>query len=215
MRLGLFGGTFDPIHAGHLDVAAAARQALSLDEVVLLPASLPPHRSRPHVSAPHRFAMVAMAIQGHRGLRVSDLELQFEGPSYTAATIDRLVARGIPGAGLFVIAGADAFRDIASWKDYPALLDRCHFIVVSRPEAPAPELRRAMPGLRARMVDAPCEPGASPGLFLVDAHTAPVSSTTIRQRVARGEPIAGLVAPAVAAHIARHGLYRAGQSDPF
>lgn len=208
-RRGFFGGTFDPIHCGHLDVARAARSALGLDEVLLVPANIPPHRSTPQASSAHRFAMAALAVQDEDGLAVSDVEMLASGPSYTSATLDRLAASGVDTRALFLVAGADAFRDIATWKGYPALLDRCHFVVVSRPEMPALALRDSLPSLAARMIDAPGEVPVRPAIFVVHAPTAPVSSTDVRQRLATGASVAGLVPAAVARHIEKHGLYRA------
>jgi nicotinate-nucleotide adenylyltransferase len=202
------GGTFDPIHLGHLDVAHAARKALGLRRVTLVPSEVPPHRSLPHVSAAHRFAMAALAIQNQEGLAVSDLDMGTDGPSYTSATLDRLAARGIDTTTLFLVTGADAFREIATWKDYPDILERCHFVVVSRPGTPAPGMRDALPDLVDRMVDGEDEIPSSPSIVLVDAPTAPVSSTDVRRRLAWGKPIAGLVPDAVAAYVERHHLYQ-------
>jgi nicotinate-nucleotide adenylyltransferase len=207
-RQGLLGGTFDPIHHGHLDVAEAARLALRLDRVVLVPSHIPPHRRAPQASAAHRFAMAALAVQNRDALRVSDLEIAADGPSFTASTLDRLAAQGIDTKGLFFITGADAFRDIRTWRHFPAILDRCHFVAVSRPGCPAVSLRTALPELANRMVDAPCSDPSSPGIFLVEATTAAVSSTDVRQRVADGAPLSGMVPDAVAGHIVKHGLYR-------
>jgi nicotinate-nucleotide adenylyltransferase len=209
MRRGLLGGTFDPIHRGHLDVALAARRGLALDDVLIMPSNVPPHRAAPHASAADRFAMVALAVEGQAGLTASDLELHAIGPSYTTATLDRLEARGVLTRALVFITGADAFREIASWKDYPQLLDRCHFAVVSRPGCPASSLRTALPALDDRMIDAPAGIAPRPRIFLVDAPTAAVSSTDIRRRVAERISIEGLVPPKVAAYIEAHGLYRA------
>jgi len=208
MRLGLLGGTFDPIHVGHLELARVARQALSLDRLVLLPSNVPPHRTPPHASAAHRFAMTALAIQDEEGLETSDLELLADGPSFTSRTLDRLAGQGLDTRTVFFVTGADAFRDIRSWRDYPDLVDRCHFVVVSRPEFPVAALPGALPDLADRMVAPPYAPPAGPGIFLLDAVTPAVSSTEIRQRIARGASIAGLVPPAVAGHIARHRLYQ-------
>jgi nicotinate-nucleotide adenylyltransferase len=207
-RIGVLGGTFDPVHTGHLDVARAARTALSLDEVRLVPASVPPHRTLPKASASDRFAMVELAVKDTPGLVASDLELHASGPSYTTVTLDRLAAGGVDTRGLFFIAGADAFRDITLWKDYPRLLDRCHFVAVSRPGCSASSLRAALPALASRMVNAPAEAPVGPRIFLVDAPTADVSATGIRERVAGRHPIAGLVPPAVATYIEAHRLYR-------
>ncbi len=207
MRRGFLGGTFDPVHHGHLDVADAARHALDLDIVDLVPARMPPHRRPPLAPASDRMAMAELAVKGRPGLAVSDVEMQVEGPSYTSATLDRLAARGFDWTVLFLITGADAFRDIATWKDYPHLLDRCHFVAVSRPGCPAGTLAAALPELADRMVETPCSVPSRPSIFLVDAPTAAVSSTEVRRRVAAGESIVGLVPDAVATYIKGHHLY--------
>jgi nicotinate-nucleotide adenylyltransferase len=209
MRQGVFGGTFDPIHVGHLDVADAARRALALDRIQVMPARVPPHRNSPVASATHRFAMAALAIQDRIGLMLSDLEMEAGGPSYTSATLDRLEARGVDTSQLFFITGADAFREIATWKDYPRILDRTHFVAVSRPGCAATALRGLLPDLGNRMIESPYEIPPRPGIFLVDAPTAPVSSTEIRERLARGQDIAGLVPATVKTYIERQDLYLA------
>ena len=219
MKIGLFGGTFDPMHVGHLDVVRAARQALGLDVVWLVPARVPPHRRPPHASASHRFAMAALAIQAEPGVLLSDIEMEATGPSYTTATLDRIEARGWSLGTYVFIIGADAFRDIEAWKDYPRVLDRCHFAVVSRPGIPATALREALPALADRMRDVSSSgPGGRPvsaettagrpGILLVDAPTSSVSSTDIRRAIPRGGSLDGLLPPGVASYIARHGLYR-------
>lgn len=209
-RVGVLGGTFDPIHNGHLDAADAARCACSLDTVLLVPAQAPAHRANaPLAPAAHRFAMAAMAAQERDGLRVSDIELRDGGPSYTSVTLQRLAALGHRPEQLFFITGADAFAEIASWHDYPAVLDRCHFVVVARPGHPAATLRTP-PQLRPRMREAhghaPAN-GDSVSIWLVDAATRDVSSSALRRRIGAGEPLDGLVPEVVARHIARHGLY--------
>jgi nicotinate-nucleotide adenylyltransferase len=208
-RLGWLGGTFDPIHNGHLDVARAAHRALTLDEVHLVPARVPPHRAAPQASAEHRLAMVTLAAAQHDWLRVSTLDLHTDGPAYTTDTLDRLAARGVDLRTLHVITGADAFAGILTWRRATELLDRCHFVVVSRPGHPAPALRRALPGLASRMIDTNgCVPPAQPSIFLVDAPTALVSSTEVRARAAAGHSLEGLVPPTVATYIGQHELYR-------
>ena len=207
MTIGLFGGTFDPIHLGHLDVARAALRTLGLREVWMVPSRLPPHRRRPVAPAAHRFAMTALAIADAPGLLVSDVEMDTAGPSYTTETLDRLQERGTDPRAMCFIAGADAFLDIRSWKDYPRLLDRCHFAVVSRPGVSAMTLPHSLPELAGRMVPASAPIGPEPRVLLVDADTAPVSSTDVRRAIADGAPLTDLVAPAVAAYIDRHHLY--------
>ena len=212
MRQGVLGGTFDPIHVGHLDVARAAAAALTLDRVQLMPSNLPPHRTAPQASARDRLAMVELAAEGDPKLVASDLELHADGPSYTTTTLDRLAGSGVDLMTLFFITGADAFRDIPTWRNYPAILDRCHFVVVSRPGCRAGSLRQVLPAVAPRMIDAPCAIPSYPSVILVDAPTAPVSSTEVRQRLASGGSIDGLVPPAVASYIERHGLYRTPHS---
>lgn len=209
MRLGLFGGTFDPVHVGHLDVARAAKRTLGLDRVWFIPARVPPHRHVPYASAAHRFAMASLAVQHESELLVSDVEMDVPGPSYTADTLDRLHAHGVDVRSACFIIGADAFRDITAWRAYPGVLDRCHFAVVSRPGLPAPALRTLLGALAPRMVDAPCAIPSEPSILLVDVPTAPVSSTDVRRSLASGGPIQGMVPDSVADHIARHALYAA------
>ncbi len=214
-RIGVLGGTFDPVHHGHLDAADAARRALALTEVVLMPSRVPPHKGAPtRASACHRFAMVALASLGREGLRVSDLELRSSEPSYTSLTLQRLARGGYAPSQIFFILGSDAFAEIVHWHDYPALLRRSHFAVVARPGQPLARLRSGLPSLADRMH----EPGAgstrgtpvgSTAIWLVEAETRNVSSSTIRHRLATAEPIRELLPDAVAAHIARHRLYGA------
>jgi len=214
-RVGLLGGTLDPIHQGHLDVAEAARRALGLTRVLVMPSRIPPHRRAPRASAPHRFAMAALAVQSCPDFLVSDLEMldtSDTAPSYTSATLDRLAARGVNTRELFFITGADAFRDIRTWMGFPTILDRCHFVAVSRPGQPADGLKSLLPELAGRMIappDIPDQPSPDqPAIVLVDAPTAPVSSTEIRERIRTGESIEGMVPREVAAYIEKHGLYR-------
>ena len=195
-RLGILGGTFDPIHFGHLDAAAAATSALTLDEVLFLPAHDPPHRQAdPHATALHRFALVALAIQDSRGYRVSDIELRRSGPSYTVTTLRELHTAGWQASQIFFILGADAFAEIATWYQYPAVLDCANFAVITRPGA-----QNAPP--------APRPPAAAgTGIYHVEARTRDVSSTLIRSRLAGGQPIDDLVPPAVDTYIRTHHLY--------
>jgi nicotinate-nucleotide adenylyltransferase len=207
-RRGWLGGTFDPIHHGHLDVARAAHEMLALTSVTLVPASVPPHRPQPHASPDHRLAMTQLAAT-ESWLDVSAMELEADGPSYTATTMDRLEAEGVDLGSLVVVTGADAFAGILSWNRATALLDRVSFVVVSRPGYPAPRLAEALPSLASRM----CTPAnwatsSHPCIVLVDAPTSPVSSTMVRAAIAAGQPLTGLVPAPVASYIAAHGLYR-------
>ena len=211
-RIALVGGTFDPIHYGHLDAADAARRALSLDEVLLVPTNDPPHRpARPHASAFHRFALTALAISDRAGYRVTDLELSRVGRSYTIDTLEALHAQGWPASQIFFVLGADAFADIATWHRFPDVLEAAHFVVIARPGTAIESAMARVPMLRARVrettVAARNQPGT--GIFLVEARTRDVSSTTIRARLAAGQPIDDLVPTMVARHILAHHLYGA------
>ena len=210
-RIGILGGTFDPVHLGHVETALAAQRALDLDRVLLLPSGAPPHRAhQPFASRFHRFAMVALAVTGHAPLEVSDLEIGEPGPSYTFETLSRLQADGLTPTQIFFITGADAFAEIATWSRYPLVLDMANFVVVSRPGHPAASLREKLPSLAARMrLDA--RPSEQVAIFLVDAPTPDVSSTEIRRLLETGGAVEGLVPTAVAVYIDQHGLYtRAG-----
>ena len=208
-RIGILGGTFDPIHCGHVDSAHAAQQALGLASVEVITANEPPHRPRPSASGFHRFAMVALAVANRNGWHASDVELQHAGPSYTSRTLGEFHERGFAPAELFFVVGADAFAEIATWRDYPAILDAARFAVVSRPGYPVNEIPRRLPHLAARMTDPSSAglPRADRSIILIDAPTADVSSSAIRRRLAAGDSIAGLVPPAVQQHIEQHGLY--------
>lgn len=209
-RFGILGGTLDPIHVGHIEAARAARQALGLTEVVVMPSRVPPHRQRgPSASPYHRFAMAALAVSDLDGVSVSDNELSAEGPSYTALTLERLATHGLDRLQLFFITGADAFAEIETWYRYPEVLDLAHFVVISRPGVPVASLAGRLPALRARLRPAarPADGPETPAVFLVDAPTPDVSSTDIRRRLRAGQSITGLVPRQVETHILRHGLY--------
>jgi nicotinate-nucleotide adenylyltransferase len=209
-RLGVLGGTFDPVHYGHLDAAAAAQAALGLHEILFVPSHDPPHRSvDPHASGFHRLAMLALAIDGQPGYRVSDLELSRPGPTFTADTLRALHAQGWAAAQIFFIIGADAFAEIASWREYPAVIEGAHFAVISRPGVTLNTALERAPELRARVRDVRHDPVKAPdtGVYLVEAETRDISSTVIRGRLAARRSIADLMPEAVARHIEAHHLY--------
>lgn len=218
-RTGILGGTFDPIHFGHLDVAAAARQSLGLAEIVFIPAKTPPHRpSAPVASEHHRLAMVELAVKEEPAFGVSDQELRTNAPSYTSVTLETWAQTGTNPWQIFFITGADAFAEIAAWHDYPNVLNLAHFVVVSRPSHPVAHLPQQLPHLAARMRDA--KPGILPAakpdatvIWLVDAKTRDISSSDIRARLARGDTIEQLVPRSVAAYIERHRTYSIGAVD--
>jgi nicotinate-nucleotide adenylyltransferase len=214
-RIGILGGTFDPIHRGHIDVGDAAQRALGLGTLYVVPLNTAPHRSQPAASGFHRFAMAALAVAGRPAWQVSDVELVHTEPSYTATTLRRFHDRGYAPADLFFVSGVDAFVEIRSWKDYPHILDMAQFAVVTRPGFPVGELRDKLPELASRMTPSSSKVRAPAGsIILIDAQTADVSSTVIRQRCVEALPLTGFVPTAVQQHIEQHGLYRSPIQDP-
>ena len=213
-RVGILGGTFDPVHCGHLDAAAAAEAALGLTELLVITSHVPPHRPPPVASSYHRFAMVSLAVAGHTGWQASDLELRDSARSFTSTTLQKLHGLGYEPAELFFIIGADAFADIMNWVDYPAILDYSHFAVVARPGHRIADTPRRLPALAGRMVSPPLDNSRrDPLIILLDAPTSDVSSTAIRERRARGESIAGLVPDSVRQHIEQHRLYSSATAE--
>jgi nicotinate-nucleotide adenylyltransferase len=220
-RIGLLGGTFDPVHYGHLDAADAARAALRLDEVLVIPSHVPPHRpAQPHASVFHRFAMLALAVQGRPYVRLSDTELAREGPSFTVDTLRRLHESGLRPLQLFFILGADAFAEIATWRAFPAVLDAANFAVIARPGTSLDDAMTRNAGVVGRVLLDPADmrhdvgrvllDPAEPktGIYPVEAQTRDVSSTAIRERIAARVPIDECVPGPVAAYITAQGLYR-------
>jgi nicotinate-nucleotide adenylyltransferase len=185
------GGTFDPIHLGHLRAAENAREGLGLDEVRFLPAQVPPHRPAPASSARDRFAMVALATALHPRFVADDLELQREGPSFTVDTIARLRDQ-CPDDEMVLVVGSDTLPELTSWKDHERLLRMCTVAVVTRPEEDRHDV--------ARFDDHDIRRVPGPGLA--------VSATEIRRRVKEGLSIRYLVPETVADYIAKRGLYR-------
>lgn len=188
MRLGVLGGTFDPIHLGHLRAAEAAREALALDRVWFVPAHRPPHREPPAASALDRYAMVCLATADHEAFVASDAELRREGPSYTVDTLALLRAER-PADQLVLIVGSDSFREMHAWKEPARLAALCQVAVVARP------------GEAGR--DA-----ASETVRHVDAAGLPVSASEVRQLLGQGRSVRYLVPSAVADYIVKRGLYR-------
>ncbi len=209
-RLGMMGGTFDPIHYGHLDAAEAARTSLSLDETWLLPSHDPPHRpGDPQASPFHRFALVALAACDHAGLTACDLELRRQGPSYTVATLQEVRRMGWQPSQIFFIIGADAFADIAAWHAFPGVLEAANFAVVGRAGTAPEDIIPRLPAVAARAAS----PGYQPQhegdtkVFAVAGRTRDVSSSLIRERLRQGRHIDDLVPAAVERHIMANRLY--------
>jgi nicotinate-nucleotide adenylyltransferase len=207
MTLGVLGGTFDPIHNGHLAAGLRAQAALGLAQVLVVPSRMPPHRAA-GASPEARMAMASLAAAEQPGWTASDLELKREGPSYTFDTLTAL--RATSTQQFFFIIGADAFAEIATWARYPAVLDLAHFAVVARPGITLDSLQKRLPDLAVRMTTPDWFKQSSsvrPAVILIQAETPDVSSTTIRRRVRAGESISELVPASVASYISTHRLY--------
>ena len=202
MTLGILGGTFDPIHNGHLAAADAAQQSLSLDAITLIPSHVPPHRHDPvGASSEERYEMAALAAAERPGWSASRIEVNRKGPSYTYDTLVQLGETVSIGSQFFFILGADAFAEIASWSRYPAVLDLAHFVVVSRPKITLDSLRERVPSAFSG------RPTAKTRVILVEANTPDISSTDIRRRVRAGQSLRHLVPESVAQYITTHRLY--------
>jgi nicotinate-nucleotide adenylyltransferase len=200
--IGVLGGTFDPFHLGHLALARAARDALGLERVLVVPAAVPPHKPGRPVSSPEvRLAMVVAGIRGDPRLESSRIELDRAGPSYTVDTLAELAAderRAGREPDLTLILSADSFDGLATWHEPDRLLELARVAVAPRAGAPGPDLAgfdAAFPGRRERIV-------------VFDAPPVDVSASKIRRRAARGESLDGLVPEAVAAVIRADRLYR-------
>jgi nicotinate-nucleotide adenylyltransferase len=202
MTLGLLGGTFDPVHNGHLAAANAAQQSLNLDTVVLIPSHVPPHRQDPvGATSEQRYEMAALAAAERRDWSASRIEVDRNGPSYTYDTLVQLGETLSGGSQFFFILGADAFAEITTWSRYPAVLDLAHFVVVSRPGITLDSLRARVPSAFA------LRPSAKTRVILVEATTPDISSTDIRRRVRAGQSLSHLVPDSVAQYITTHRLY--------
>ena len=200
MNVGLFGGTFDPIHRGHLAVARAARRRFRLDRIYFVPAHVPPHKQKRKL-APyrHRYAMVALATAGQAAFVPSRLEeaaaparSREARPSYSIETVRRLKRQLARRDQLYFLIGADAFGDLATWRQPQALCREVEFIVAARPGFSLARAAAARPGARLHRLSV----------------RSPVSATQVRAAARRGKTLARLVPPAVAAYIGKHGLYR-------
>ena len=223
MNIGLFGGSFDPIHRGHLALAQAAASRYSLRQVLFVPANVPPHKQKQPLTAfIHRYAMVALATQDEQGFVASLLEAPevtaHGGVNYSIDTVRRLKQTFKKSDCLFFLIGIDAFRDIAKWHEARALLAECDFIVASRPGYSLRDVAESLPeGLRPpAAVTRPFHEQPAKGdlvlpgvtLHLLEGIQQNVSATTIRAAAAQGKPLGRWLDPRVADYVRKHGLYR-------
>jgi nicotinate-nucleotide adenylyltransferase len=238
MNIGLFGGTFDPIHRGHLALARAAREHYKLGRILFVPANIPPHKQKQPLSPfSHRYAMIALATEQEKDFTPSLLEAPEEPdasisiskkersknekeakPNYTIDTVKRLKQSFKKADRLFLLIGIDAFADIAKWHQTEALFRECEFVVASRPGYSLADVANALPpSLRPRAeATKPFQKQAATGdlvlsgatIHLLDDVYQPVSSTAIRQAAAAGKPLGRFVEPSVADYIKKVGLYK-------
>jgi nicotinate-nucleotide adenylyltransferase len=229
MNIGLFGGSFDPIHRGHLTLAQAAADRFSLRQVLFVPANVPPHKQKHPVTAfVHRYAMVALATQDDKRWVPSLLEAGTAGSgrgvaqaaNYSIDTVRRLKQTLKKADRLFFLIGMDAFKDIAKWQDAQALLAECEFIVASRPGFSLRDVAESLPETvrPSAAVTKPFQKQAASGdlvlpgvtLHLLAGVQQNVSATTIRTAAAQGKPLGRWLDPRVAEYVRKMGLYRKG-----
>ena len=221
MNIGFFGGSFDPIHRGHLALTQAAAERFALRQVLFVPGNISPHKQKQPVTPfVHRYAMVALATEDQKQFVPSLLEAPVSSPgaSYTIETVRRLKQTLKKADRLFLLIGIDAFRDIAKWREAKALLAECEFVVASRPGFSLRDVAESLPeGVRPpAAVTKPFQKQAASGdlvlpgvtLHLLEGVQQNVSATTIRAAAAQGKPLGRWLDPQVAEYIRKMGLYR-------
>jgi nicotinate-nucleotide adenylyltransferase len=197
MRVGVFGGTFDPVHLGHLILAEQCREQAKLDQVLFVPAAQPPHKARPHAAFAQRVEMLQLAISGNPAFAVDELENDRSGPSYTADTLAELQRRR-PGDELFLIIGADSLRDLPSWYEPRRIVELATLVVVARPDSPTPE------SLRERLQ---LDDHTRLRWQRVEAPLIGIASRELRSHLAEGRSVRYQVPRAIEAYIRDKGLY--------
>ena len=213
MNIALFGGTFDPVHSGHIAAARAAQAAFSLDQIHFVPARVPPHKRDRYLTAfPHRHAMVALACSGISGFVPSLLESRGENdgePNYSITTARKLKAQLEPADRLFFLIGADAFLEINTWKEPVALLDAADFIIVSRPGFAITRAAGVIPPeSQPRAMSDHCIQLRHTRIHLLTTVEADISSSRIRELASQNKSLNSLVPAAVEEYIQKLSLYR-------
>jgi nicotinate-nucleotide adenylyltransferase len=217
LRLGLLGGTFNPIHLGHLRGVEAAREALNLDKVCFIPAALPPHKNeRPEVSAAQRLEMVRLAVKDNPAFFVSDVELSRGGTSYSIDTV-LYFRKQYPEAGLFFVVGLDSFLEVTTWKRYEDLFSLCHFVVLNR----IGSKRSSLSDLAPRSFWADFRHGGNANHWIhgptglstvfLDGPLTDISSSEIRERIRTRRSVRYMMKEKVEAYIHKRGFYSGRQ----
>ena len=205
--IGIFGGTFDPIHNGHLQMAREAQQSLGLNEVCFVPCHQPPHRDTPQLSSEQRLTLLDMALDNQSGFTRNDLELHRQGPSYTVDTLGALRAQYGPRVSLVLLMGADAFAQLLSWHQWQRLRDLAHIAVMTRPGTVLPVVGTLGEWLaKADSVQVVHQQPAG-GLTVLQQSLLDISATAIRETLASGQHSADLPSE-VAEYIKQYQLYR-------
>jgi len=219
--LGVFGGTFDPIHLGHVAMARCAVERYRLDRLLLVPAWQPPHKAgRVLTEWQHRFAMAALACRDLDRVHVSAVEKMRSGVSFTVETLEHFRDRVGPDVPVLFLMGSDSLAELPSWKDHTRLLELAHILVAPRPgverrtalEALGPELGRRAVKEESEQEGPPAEPAGS--ILWLDWQPLAISGSEIRRRLSLGESIEELVPPPVAAYILQHRIYPEARSTP-
>jgi nicotinate-nucleotide adenylyltransferase len=213
-RIGILGGTFDPVHLGHIKAAEDVRAAFRLDKVLFIPSYIPPHKtSGPAASAVDRLRMVELACRGHKGFVASAMEVAARETSYSILTLAR-IRDLFPDAWVFFMLGIDAFLEIGTWREYDRVLAECLFVVMDRPGFELESARGVLGGrLVGRMHTIIAGESVDDslfsqfGVFLLSIGALAISSTSIRTMIERGESLERLVPGPVEAYIKEHQLY--------
>ena len=200
-RIGIFGGTFNPIHMGHLIMAEEVFQQHHLSKILFIPAYIPPHKYvKDLTEAHHRYKMIKAAISGKSKFEVSDLEIKREGKSYTIDTVQEILGHYGKGCEVFLIMGADSLNELELWKNIKRLSQLCHFVIVNRPGFKTEASTRLVEIIGSNNI-------LDMERLRVEINPVGISSTDIRKRLNDGVEIKGLVPECVEAYIREHGLY--------
>jgi nicotinate-nucleotide adenylyltransferase len=220
IRIGLLGGTFNPIHIGHLRAAEEIREKFQLDKVIFVPSKIPPHKISPEVISPlHRISMVKRAIKANPFFSVSDIELRRKGTSYSIQTIRYFRRRYGQDVQLFFILGEDAFREITIWKDYKKIFTLCDWIVMKRPGYPLKTIKEIIPVELKQFFCYQFSGNilihrSNHRLYFTEITLLDISSSLIRERIKGGKSIRYLLPNGVEEYIEKNRLYHAkGQAD--
>lgn len=197
-KIGIMGGTFDPIHFGHLVISEVSRFEFDLEKIIFIPTGVPPHKATYMVTNPeHRYNMVQLAIEDNPNFEISPIEIERPGPSYTVDTLRQLV-NNYPDTEFYLITGADAILEITTWKSFEQLAELCYFIAATRPGYQNENFLKQIKILPGKLPEK---------IFPIEVPGVAVSSTEIRKRIAQGKPIKYLLPQKIENYIFQNRLY--------